>query len=340
MPAESCLAGPAITNEPEAKVRPGRPGGPPGGGHPPVHHPAAGSQDGWTRRPDRGGVVPTCTRRCHHSEPSTRRPAAGRSRTRAGWRGGRSPPGSGVAEEPVVEGPPDWMIEDGSQGWSQNRTTPRLGGRARTRTDGRRPAGAPHPGHLEGVDVGSRGRGPRCVRRSAGAVGQGDHDLGGTAGWPRPGWPSRESPGTGRWRPTRTTRTSPPGRRCRARRPARRSTACRRSADRLLGLRRRAEVVVLPGRPEARFVAGPVVGLVPTGVERDEEGVELGTARASPPIRSARADRSWGTDQVYWTALPSSKPARRRARAAGLEGRPGGKLPSAFAGLRGSRWPD
>ena len=55
----------------------------------------------------------------------------------------------------------------------------------------------------------------------------------------------------------------------------------------------------------------------------------LATAAASPPMREASAARSWGTYQVYWTALPSSKPvwppgSNCEVSKAG----PGGKLPS------------
>ena len=91
-----------------------------------------------------------------------------------------------------------------------------------------------------------------------------------------------------------------------------------------LGLGRRAEVVELPGRPLAGLVAGPVVGGVARGVELREERLELGHGGGVAAHEGGlSAARSWGTDQVYWTALPSSKPGLAAGFELGrLEGRP------------------
>ena len=97
----------------------------------------------------------------------------------------------------------------------------------------------------------------------------------------------------------------------------------------------RPDVVVLPRRPQARLVAGPVVGEVAAGVERGEEGVELGhgggvarpsgwTGRPGPggPTRCTGRrcpprSPSWppGSSWAAWKAGPAGKlPSSARAR--------------------------
>ncbi len=255
----------------------------------------AGPRGGWGRRPvtsPRSG--PACPRGCRS-----------RFATRVQDGGGEPGhvPGPGVGAAPACSGAC-------RRGPGLGRVTPETVG-----TRARRAARSSPPGpSRRGVDH----PGAQWSRRGRG-------------GWRAPGSPLQGSRGTVRALPRRTTRPGRPGRRSPVRPPGRRHTRCSRWS--------RTKRWVWSGAPKKSNSHGAhSSGSLPdqsSGVSRLAfrelmNAWSLLVAAASPPMSDASAPRSCGTDQVYCTALPSSKPSCPPGSSwDASNASPGGKLPSA-----------
>ena len=102
-----------------------------------------------------------------------------------------------------------------------------------------------------------------------------------------------------------------------------------------LGLRRARRSSRTPTAPTRPARCPTSRRAVARGVELGEvSSSSLAAPAASPPMSEASPARSCGTDHVYWTALPSSKPGLpARLELGGLEGLARGEAAVGAAGL-------